>query len=80
MLLCTFTMNVAQDTRVGHCDLEMLEGSMQRLCKLTNCDYTRQLFRSKRALASKIGDIFRWSLRGLPGQLTPRAVMSPFCT
>jgi len=47
----------AQDTRVGHCDLEMLEGSMQRLCNLTNRDYTRQLFRSKRALASKIGDI-----------------------
>jgi hypothetical protein len=66
----------AQDTRVGHCDLEMLEGCTQRLCDLTNRDYTRQLFRSKQALASKIGDIFQWSLRGLLAAFTSDCTIS----
>ena len=49
----------AQNTRVGHCELEMLEGCMQWLCNLTNRDYMRQLYRSKWALASKIGNNIR---------------------
>ena len=50
---------------------------MQQLCEGTNRNYSRHLFRSKRALASQIAEIFRWSLRGLLGKLTERA--QTFC-
>lgn len=62
----------AQDTRVSHCDPAMPEHYMQRLCELTNRDWSRYISRSKHALASKIGEIFRWSLRGILGELTAR--------
>jgi len=62
-----------QDARVSHCTLPVLEQCVQELCNATNRDPARRLFRSKHALASNIGDIFRSCLRGMLGLLTPRA-------
>ena len=73
-----FDLNMtSQDLRVSHCEMSTLEHYMQHLCDATHRDYSRHLFRSKRALASKIVEIFRWSLRGMLGQLTQRA--QKFC-
>src|ERR1700733_11407115 len=67
-----------QDARVSHCTLLVLEQCVHEqcvheLCNATNRDPARCLFRSKHALASNIGDIFRSCLRGMLGLLTPRA-------
>jgi len=69
-----FDMNMTgQDLRVSHCEMSTLEHYMQHLCDATHRDYSHHLFRSKHALASKIVEIFRWSLRGILGKLTQRA-------
>jgi len=62
-----------QDARVSRCTLPELEQCVHDPCNATNRDSARHLFRSKHALASKIGDIFRWCLRGMLSFLTPRA-------
>jgi hypothetical protein len=62
-----------QDARLSRCTLPVLEQCVHDLCNATNRDLTRHFFRSKHALASKIGDIFRWCLRGMLSSLTPRA-------
>jgi hypothetical protein len=51
-----------QDARVSHCDLSVLEDYMRKLCLATHRNYDCRPFRSKQALASEIGDIFRSSL------------------
>jgi len=66
-----------QELRVSHCEMKILEHYMVQLCEATNRDYSQHLFRSKRALSSKITEIFRWSLRGILGKLTPHA--QSFC-
>jgi len=62
-----------QNACVSHCMLPVLEQCVGQLCLATNRECACHLFRSKHTLASKIGDIFRWCLRGMLGYLTPRA-------
>ena len=60
----------AQDARVSHCDLTILQHHVQQLCELTNCDYSCYLSHSKSTLASNIGDTLHCSLQGMLGELT----------
>ena len=63
----------SQDTRVSKCPLSVLEMHVKLLCELSKRQVPAYLTRSSDAMAGKIGEIFRATMRVIVGRATPRA-------
>jgi hypothetical protein len=63
----------SQDTRVSRCPLGVLETHVTSLCELSKRQVPAYLTRSSDAMAGKIGEIFRATMRVIVGRATARA-------
>lgn len=63
----------SQDTRVSRCPLHELEVYVTSLCELSKRQVPAYLTRSSDAMARKIGEIFRATMRVIAGRATTRA-------
>jgi hypothetical protein len=63
----------SQDTRVSKCPLPLLEVHVKSLCELSKRQVPAYLTRSSDAMAGKISEIFRATMRVIVGRATSRA-------